>query len=425
MRAGVVVANPSSTPESVHAASALARAGLLSRYYVPVAITTAQEATIQRLLPKAIARPVLRELRRRTLPEGVPPECVRRVAAVTDLQRVAASRLHLPTKVRTRLAYRHRAAFDREVAGRLRNGDRALFGMLGTATESVRAARRVGVKTLLDSQISHFGWLRDLMREEAMLVPEYAATLQFHDVRDSVIAAYQVELELADCIFVLSSHARRTFLERGADDSKLIDMPLGVDLELFSPRPREDDGVFRILFVGQVTQRKGLSYLVEAFKRARIPRSELLLAGEVIGTAKPWISVPNVRHLGPMPRRDLPRVYASADVYVLPSLAEGFPLTSIEAMASALPVILSDHTFAHDVIVDGVNGFVVPIRDPDAIAERLRVLAGDRDRRAALAMAARRTAEGYPWSDYGNRIVQAVASELGRGLSHTSAFGRP
>jgi len=113
-----------------------------------------------------------------------------------------------------------------------------------------------------------------------------------------------------------------------------------------------------------------------------------------------------------MPRTELPPVYASADVYVLPSLGEGFPLTSIEAMACGLPVIVSEHTFADDVITNGVEGWVVPIRSSAAIAEHLRTLALDATLRAQMGRASRRRAEQFPWTSYGNRIVRIVGTDL-------------
>lgn len=407
-RADVVVANPNANSETIHATSALAGAGRLSRYYAPIVTTPRQERLIGRL-PAPVANPLLRELRRRRLPPGVPLDRAERAALGTELRRVAATRLGLSSEVRMRLLHRQLAVFDRGVARHLRASDSGLVAVIGTATDSVRRARELGIKTFMDSPIGHMGWIRDEMRREASLVPAYAGTLQFHDFPDSVIARHEQELALCDHLMVLSDHARATLVARGVDEAKMTMTPLGVHLELFQPSPRADDGVFRIVFVGQITQRKGISYLVDGFRRAAITNSELVFVGEVIGTPAPWIGVPGVRHVPPMPRIELPAIYAASDVYVLPSLAEGFPLTSIEAMACGLPPILSEHTFAHDVITDGQDGYVVPVRDADAIAERLRTLAADRDLRADMGARARCRAEDFPWSRYGERVLELVS----------------
>jgi glycosyltransferase involved in cell wall biosynthesis len=197
----------------------------------------------------------------------------------------------------------------------------------------------------------------------------------------------------------------------GVDANKLIETPLGVDLGLFRPKsiPRKND-TFRVIFVGQITQRKGLSYLLEGYRRAALPNSELMLVGQPCVTDAPWRNVLGLRHLPRLPREDLPDLYASADVFVLPSLIEGFPQTALEAMACGLPVIVSEHTFGGDVITDGVNGYIVPIRDPDQIADRLRHLYDHPNERRRLGLAARRRAEKFSWEGYGHRIVNAIAN---------------
>ncbi len=368
-------------------------------------------------MPRAVSRPVLKELRRRPIPPGVARRQVKSTAIIADLERVIAARVGAPSSMRTRLAHRHRAVFDAKVASSIRADDRAILAVLGTATKTVRTAKAQGIRVFLDVAICHHGYIRELMRQEAQLVPDYAPTLQGHDFSDELIRNHQEEFAAADHLFVLSTHARRTLLDRGVDETKMIKTELGVDLVLFGPRGHRPDATFRIIFVGQITQRKGISYLVEAFRQAAIPSSELLFVGEVIGTPRPWIEVPGVRHVPPVPRAELPALYRSADVYVLPSLAEGFPLTTLEAMACGLPVIVSENTFAHDVLTEGHDGFVVPIRDAGAIAERLLTLSRDPDLRSRMGIAARQTAERYPWRRYGEHVIRQVRENLPEGQS--------
>ncbi len=413
---GVVVANPTSIPEIVEAASAFADHGMLARYHTPLATTPHQEAVLERFLPSRLSRPVLTELRRRAAPAGVASDRVEHVATATELLRIAVARRSSSPVWQRRMMHALFARFDAGVEHRLSAGDGALFTALGSAPRALERARRIGVPTVLDVPIAHAGWVRQTMREEARLVPEYAVTLQGHDFPDWMLAANAEEFRVADVLLVLSSHERRTLVAYGVDESKMIEIPLGVDLQRFAPVPaqrdRDRDGVFRVIFVGQITQRKGLSYLVEAFRRAALPASELLLVGPIVGSDAPWRATPGVRHVAPVPRAALPALYATADVYVLPSLAEGFPLTQVEAMAMGLPVIVSENTSAHDVVTDGEDGYVVPIRDAGAIAERLRLLHGDADLRARIGAAARLRAEQFGWARYHERVVEIVGRLL-------------
>jgi glycosyltransferase involved in cell wall biosynthesis len=99
------------------------------------------------------------------------------------------------------------------------------------------------------------------------------------------------------------------------------------------------------------------------------------------------------------------------DVFVLPSLVEGFPMTALEAMACGVPVIVSENTFGLDVVRDGYNGYVVPIRDVGAIVDRLRLLAGDEALRSSMSKNARATAEEYSWEAFGRRLVELVIGQ--------------
>jgi glycosyltransferase involved in cell wall biosynthesis len=263
---------------------------------------------------------------------------------------------------------------------------------------------------MLQYPIAHHRYGASLLAEEATLQPEFAHTLEFDSLPKRLRLRIEREIELADRILVYCAFHRETFLSSGVSAEKLIEIPLGVDLELFQPTPRSRDDTFRVTFVGQIGQRKGLSYLLDAFERARIPgKSELSLVGRPIGGDGIWRDRPGVRHQPHQPRSALPEVYGRSDVFVLPSLVEGFGLTALEAMACGKPVIVSDHTFGGDVVEDGVNGFVVPIRDPGAIAERLEVLSSDVAGRERMGRAARETAQSYSWEAFGDRVAQALA----------------
>ena len=131
----------------------------------------------------------------------------------------------------------------------------------------------------LDYPIAHHAWAERLLSEEARLQPELADTLQFAELPKRTRRRMEDEIEQADRIFVLTSFQRQTFIESGVDESKLLLTPLGVEIDAFRPVPRDDERPFRVLFAGQLSQRKGLSYALEGFRRAAIPGAELRSAG--------------------------------------------------------------------------------------------------------------------------------------------------
>ncbi len=395
-----VVANPGAIPEMREIASALARAGLLRVYATPFFV--GQEPTgFERILPSQ-----LRSLaRRRVLPQSVPREAAHSVATALELLFVGLHRSPVPPTFQNGLLLLRDRRFDAAVGRLLRDGDTGVFATNGSALRTIAAARRVGARAVLNCPIAHHRFSEDILAEEARLQPAFASTLQYHRFSRAQRLRLDREVALADDLLALSSFQKNTFVAHGVDPRKIVVVPLGVDSDLFKPDPRDSQsGIFRVLFVGQITQRKGLSYLLDGFKGASIPRSELLFAGKRVH-ASTWRTTPGFRHIDHRARWDLPDIYRSSDVFVLPSLVEGFGLTALEAMASGLPVIVSEHSFGSDIVTDGLDGYVVPIRDGGAITERLRHLYENPDDRHAMGAAARQRAEQFSWDAYHRRIV--------------------
>ena len=429
---GFVVADPGGRREMPMIAAGLARAGVLRMLATPFgAPAGTAEPKVMKWLPKRVRGRVGAELRRRELPEVLNGPSVEHVGSVLDAIATASARVRVINElVAPSLARLRASVFDHGVSKRLAADDFGVVTVSGAAERTLQRAKELAIPSFLECPVAHHRSAARLLLEEARLQPDYAATLQYHRLPAGFERRLDHEIELASKLLVLSSYQQKTFEEQGVGAEKLVMVPLGVDTEVFQPRPRPLDPFFRVLFVGQITQRKGISYLIEAFERARIPQSELLLLGHVVGTDAPWRGRDGLRHVPHVPPWALPEHYAAADVYVLPSLVEGFPLTAAEAMASGLPVIVSENTFAHDVITDGDNGYVVPIRDSEAIAERLVALYRDASHRHEMGLAARKTAEEFSWERYGERVAVSLtnhAETLSRqpsreiGPSHRSA----
>jgi glycosyltransferase involved in cell wall biosynthesis len=348
------------------------------------------------------------ELKRRAADSEVSSH-IRRVGTSLELANVLLQRTRLPIKARRAMFRPRMIGFDRGVARRLSGDEGAVIGYQGAAVRMFRRARELGIPTVLDYPIAHFEVTERVLAEEARLVPEYAGTLQRYP--SWLLKRYAEEIDRADRIIVLSNYQLSTFEEAGVDRDRMFIAPLGVDSTVFTPPDTEPDGPFRIAFSGQITQRKGISYLVEGFRRAAIPNSELLFIGVPIGPT-PWLDVPGVKLVPAMARTQLPEVFRTCHVTALPSLIEGFGAAALEAMACGMPAIVTEHTFADDVISEGVDGWIIPLRDPDAIAERLRALHADPGLRARMGAAARAKAEQFPWERYCAAVRAGVAPLL-------------
>jgi starch synthase len=390
-------------------AAGLARAGLLREYIAPFGRPRGSYASPSaNVLASYMRRKLERELRRRDLPDDLHAKQIRHASSLLEVLFVAAQREGAPRHLTRALMRLRNFTFDRAVAASLRPDDDAVICAYTAARTTFMRATRLGVMRCLEYPIAHHRFATSLLLEESSLQPKFASTLQFHKFSGALQKRLDDEIRLADRVFVLSTFEKMTFVQAGVPQDKLTVTPLGVDHDVFYKRehPRTDS-CFRVVFVGQLTQRKGLSYLIDAFNGAALPNSELLLVGSVVG-GRPWQGMPRIRHVPHVPRWELPQIYSQADVFVLPSLVEGFGLTALEAMACGLPVIVSENTFGRDLISDGVDGFLVPIRDTESIAKHLRRLHSSPRDRARVGVAAQEKAQEFSWQRYGDGIAATL-----------------
>jgi glycosyltransferase involved in cell wall biosynthesis len=173
-----------------------------------------------------------------------------------------------------------------------------------------------------------------------------------------------------------------------------------------------DRNGLRLLFVGQIGQRKGISYLLEAARRTAAQGDSLTLVGQIQGSGRALVPYRDgFRHVPHVPRVELREIYRQADVFVFPTLVEGMGIVVLEAMASGLPVITTPNG-PGDIVRDGVDGFLVPPRDVDAIVERLERLRADPQLRQEMARNARIRAQEFTWDAYRKKTVVALRGWL-------------
>jgi len=229
--------------------------------------------------------------------------------------------------------------------------------------------------------------------------------LEVRGVDPYMIDREEAEYEQADAVTVPSQFAYRSFLAKGFPEAKLRRIPLGVRLELFKPEGQPSADSFDVLFVGSVTVRKGIPYLLQAFQKLRYPGKRLRIVGPIPAEMRPVLAQfdqANVELVGPVPQSDVRRHMSTSHVMVLPSIEDGWGMVMGQAMACGCPVISSDHTGGPDLYSHGVEGLIVPIRSADAIADGLQRLADDPILRQSMSEAALRRVKNLGgWGDYG------------------------
>ena len=213
---------------------------------------------------------------------------------------------------------------------------------------------------------------------------------------------------LADLVLVPSTFAEKT-IRSFYPNKRIARAFYGVDVEFWKLGPKvRGDGPLRFIYAGQLSLRKGIPGLLEAWAKAALPDAELELVGQWGLAESKKGSLPHGVTCRPAcSPEQLRDRYRAADVFVFPSFFEGFGLVLLEAMACGLPVIASEATAGPDVITD-TCGRVVPTGSVDALVESLRWFDKNRDQLPKLSRAARAKAEMFSWENYRRCVTEAV-----------------
>jgi glycosyltransferase involved in cell wall biosynthesis len=329
-------------------------------------------------------------------PTDIPPGLIRAFGLPDRVLRKVATydRSHWTAHVQTML-------FDAWAARRLEPAE-ALLVWYKCGLRSMQRAHAMGMKT-----IGQWGNVHPRQQYD-VLADEYARWGLRRRMPRAVLARALAEIACADSVICPTDQARATFRAEGVPDAKLMTIPNGVDLDRFRRAGDLPAHPFRVLFVGQVGFRKGVPYLLQAWQCLGWRDAELWLAGNVDADMRPLLarfaSLPGIRMLGYVAHPV--ELYRAADVFAFPSLLEGSAKVNFEALACGLPVVTTPN--AGGVVRDGVDGWVVPLRDPQALAAALDRLRTNGGLRRDMGAAARARAAEFPWRRHGEAVVAAV-----------------
>lgn len=313
-------------------------------------------------------------------------------------------------------------SLDKHVSSHLKNESKqnvtAVYAYEDGAIESFIMAKKLGLKCIYDLPIAYWEIRRNLMIEEAERFPIWKQTLA-GGIRDSQkkLERKTRELELADMIiapsdFVLNSLPAWTkgkcihMAPFGSPDTKDA-TETSTHVSKVKNRP------LRVLFAGSMGQRKGLGDLFAAMHLLNTSKIELVVMGSLLAPMEFYRKeLPNFIYETGRPNAQVLELMQTCDVFCLPSIIEGRALVIQEAMSQGLPVIITPNTGGTDLIIEGKTGFLVPIRSPEIIANRLSWFLENRALIPEMGIMAKSHAARYTWDNYSNSISSAIKSFL-------------
>lgn len=424
----ILLTHPTGHASVRHAALGLHRAGLLGEFWTGLNLPI--PAWANRWLPAGLSQ----DLQRRSFPE----ELRRKIRSHPwrEASRLLAGRLGLGTLTQPMNGACSLAAvsqaLDRHVSRRL--GESRFTGVYAFeqgAEVSFRAARELNQLAIYEQVTGHWkGWQR-LFDEEAQVHPDWAATLGIRPELQALTERSDTELGLAHVVIVPTTFIKRTLEQSAVMRARVAVIPHGIAPPASVGNGGErtfltDSGKLRVLYVGALSQRKGIRYLFDAVAA---------LGGAVeltVASRRPAISCPALdqqlkqcRQVAVHSPADVLRQMQRHDVLVCPSL---FDPTSAEiplALSAGLPVIATPHTSGPDHLTDGVEGFIVPIRSAEAIAGRLALLRENPERLQAMSQAARARAVDTPWQRYEQTVATRVNEAMALAGHGTSSSFSP
>lgn len=227
------------------------------------------------------------------------------------------------------------------------------------------------------------------------------------------------EVELSDFAVGASTFTLKTLIKQGMAENCVHMAPYGVNIKDFKPRRdfRKIDKM-RFLFVGSFSQRKGISYLLQAFKELENEGENisLTMAGRGImdyELVKSYELKCLETHVN-LPLEKLVELMQESDVFVFPSICEGFGLVLIQAMATGMPLITTYNTSGPDFIEEGKDGFLIEAQDVEAIKNKVRYFLQNPDEVKRMGQNAILKSKDFTWERFSSEIIKSVdkAEEL-------------
>jgi glycosyltransferase involved in cell wall biosynthesis len=276
------------------------------------------------------------------------------------------------------------------------------------AREALLLARSRGIGTILDSPNGHIREFREKLCAEST---RWTGWPYWGHPNDEMVARVEHEYELADHIRVSSHWAKHSLVSRGVSENKVFVVPQGIDVERFSaPERPEPIGPLRLVFVGSISLGKGFQYLLRSMARLGPHRFNLEIVG---GTGDTWSrrlfdrlkdGMEVIHSCG-----DPLGAYQRGELFVLPTVHDGFGLVVAEAMACGLPVITTEACGAAEWIAPNESGWSVPAGDEDSLTVALDGALAQRHELAVMGKIARRTAQRFEEQTVARELQQAIS----------------
>ncbi len=382
-------------------------AGMLERLYTDIVAPDGWISAVGGSVARSLGVASLKRLMAR-VPDGVPPERI--VQFPGFFLKYHRDQRNARTSSEITASYmRAGGEFCRRIIARGLGGATAVYVFNSAGLELLRFGRERGLATVVEQTSAPWGIYRRFIEDEWAAWPGW----EERQTRDLMAGEYAArereEWRSSDFILCPSDFVLQGIRSDGGPVERCRVVPYGVDVRR-GPRLAPSESKLRVLFAGRVGLAKGVQYLFQAARRLSMEHFVFRFVGPLTLSPTAQREIPrNAQAVGPVSRAEMADQYAWADVFVLPSLCEGSATVCYEALAAGLPIVTTPN--AGSVVRDGVDGFVVPIRNSEAIAERLELLRSRPEVLAEMSRNALARASVFTLARYSERLISAVTAQ--------------
>ncbi len=280
------------------------------------------------------------------------------------------------------------------------------------ALATLRKAQKRGLPGIYELPIAYGPWAKERLLISAKKRPDW--TFSLGGLADSAekLQRKRDELAAASVVICPSKFVRDSLPDDLIRNKPVFEIPYGADAPLADLEDESRDAnsdSLKVLFVGSMSQRKGLADVLDAFKRLGRRDVQLHILGSPLASINFYRKeYPDFVYHPPCTRDSVLKLMRTCDVFMLPSLIEGRALVQLEALACGLPLVVTANAGGEDLIVEGETGFLVEPESPDALIDRIRFFAEHRKRIPAMRKAAITMAKKHSWEGYRSKLITAL-----------------
>lgn len=299
---------------------------------------------------------------------------------------------------------------DKRVAAELtKNSTNVIHAYEDGAADSFQRAKELGIRCSYELPIAHWKTVRQLLSQESERYPEWEPTLESTREPEEKLLRKEKELHLADCIICPSDFVKQSIPKEFREKVTCKIVPFGSPVSTQAntcPKNRKT-GPLKILFVGSMSQRKGLADLFMAMRILKGENVKLSILGQPSMPMEFYRKqFPDFTYFPPSSNQVVTRIMQEHDALVLPSIVEGRALVQQEALSCGLPVITTPNAGGDDLIEEGRTGHLVPIRSPKIIAEKIMALVENKEYLYDLKLYCMEKAKTFTWKSYAEKIIE-------------------